>query len=261
MYRRPGIGFKKLIERMNVNGSNNNNDNGNNISQSLPDYLLLADDDTYINIDLLQSYISTRRDLSPNIPLVYSGCLLERTRKKQINIAKTWYVPYGGYGLIFSRGSLERLYHPLYCNTNQNKLITEDDITAILDYEKNHKNMTITQYEQLVCHRIVKDNLLGEKDLYKIGMSISDLAYELSSSKYYCMHSDWLTMYLINYYYLSNLVMGPNNDNNTKLFNRIHPYRDNQECKYNTVSLCNASISHICHYQTPDSMKTLISLL
>ena len=237
--RRPLVGlgnvgtkYRKEIERKDADLDDINR-------KVLPDYLFLVDDDTYININLFQSYI---QDINPSVPMVYSGCLLERTRHTQKNKAKTWYVPYGGYGLIFSRGSLERLFHPLHCNP-------QDNIKPTL-LEDN--DMTLQQFETLACHRILHDNLLDEKKLYRQGMSISDIALELSKRNSYCMHSDWMTMYIINYYYLSNLVP-------QESFNRIHPYKDNYECRYKSVELCDES-SHICHYQTPDSMLNLMRM-
>ena len=88
-------------------------------------------------------------------------------------------------------------------------------------------------------------NYVNEIDTYKQGSSISDIASQLSARDDFCMHSDWLTGYLANYYPLStyNITTGLH----------IHQY-GHKKCKFERSSKCNQS-KHICHYQTPKSMK------
>jgi hypothetical protein len=63
---------------------------------ALPDYLIIADDDTYVNMELFAQYMS---NFDPVIPRAIAGCLV-RTQSTKLNFS----FPYGGYGTIFSRG-------------------------------------------------------------------------------------------------------------------------------------------------------------
>jgi len=192
--RRPGFAIGKRGEAYRNN-------------EDLPDYLILMDDDTYINIDLFVSYMETE---DPSKPLAYAGRIFP--------LQKNYTFPWGGFGVIFSRGSLMRLIQPLHC---------VDDVSHRYSDE----------FETIACERL-NQNVYGERALYKQGMSISDLAYAISSRHYFCMHSDHLTGYLINHYLLSEAAPEFNKGG------RIIKYSGmalNKECYQKT---------HICHKMT-----------
>ena len=132
-----------------------------------------------------------------------------------------------------------------------------------------------------VCNQI-NDNQIGEKAVFKDGMSVSDLQTELATfqpyTKYkewtigFCFHSDWLWGYFSNYYNLSKhsddeFFKDIPRDrmegyNQSQIFYRedklLHPNMrrncDNQRTKLGQK--CVAS-SPICHYQTPKDMTKL----
>jgi len=177
-------------------------------SEELPDYLILIDDDTYINLDLFVSRMETK---DPSIPITYAGHIFK--------LDEDYSFPWGGFGVIFSRGSLIKLIQPLHC---------VDDISYRYSNE----------FETLACERL-NQNTFGEKALFKEGMSISDLAYAISARPYFCMHSDHLVGYFINHYLLSETVsdIDPTSDDRT----RIHSYGrgvNRRGC---------VETSHICH--------------
>jgi hypothetical protein len=64
--------------------------------QVLPDYLIVIDDDTFINVPMVQEYLST---FDPNTPRAIAGCLV-RSPISRVNFT----IPFGGFGMIFSRG-------------------------------------------------------------------------------------------------------------------------------------------------------------
>ena len=145
----------------------------------------------------------------------------------------------------------------------------------------------IDNFTKTVCSR-VDDNRIGEKALFKNGMSVSDLQIEYATfqpyTKYkewttgFCFHSDWLWGYFTNYYDLSqhsddSLFRDVPQDrmeayNQSHMFHREdRPYHnhpdlggncDNQRNEFGRN--CDAS-SPICHYQTPRDMSRLTHLV
>jgi hypothetical protein len=86
---RPTHGFGKVVAQYRAMKETHGD-------QALPDYLLIADDDTYVNMELVGEYLS---NFDNGVPRAIAGCLL-RTPSKQLNFS----FPYGGYGTILSRG-------------------------------------------------------------------------------------------------------------------------------------------------------------
>jgi len=192
--RRVGFGLAKKAEAYRKGGE-------------LPDYLILIDDDTFINIDrFVKRMKAVDNKLVPN---VYAGRLFNFN--DEINF------PWGGFGTIFNRASLELLIQPLYC---------------VDDLSHTYSN----KFEANACSRL-NENLLEEKNVYKSGMSISDLAYAMSARDYFCMHSDHLTGYLVNQYLLSQLNPGGKY--------RIHGYGGKVSRKHS----CSEE-NDICHWMT-----------
>lgn len=218
-------------------------------SMTLPDYLLVVDDDTYINLELFEKSI-LRKALKHSDPVVYAGCLI-RWPPNTFN----WTFPYGGFGTFWNKAALKRFIQPIYCNSKRpkkkrpNKDDDEEDV-----FQKN------------VCQRI-HENLLGERSLFLEGMSVSDLMGTMSAQNPYCMHSDWSQGYFVNYYFLSTKEEAV--DLPTA---RFHPFDGSEivrrgpiklkppsgNCKYNEGYKCKLS-SHSCHRMSGRQMHNLTS--
>ena len=151
--KRPLHGLYKVVQKY------------RNDEMELPDHLIVADDDSYYNIEeFLKQYI----DDTPEKPLVRAGCLV-RMPIHMINFT----FPFGGYGLVFNRPSLKVLMEPIRCPRD-----TE------------------------ICERI-SDNQLGEQPVFQDGMALIDLMQAFASfqpysdfmeekwTTGYCLHSDW----------------------------------------------------------------------
>jgi len=180
-------------------------------TQDLPDYLILLDDDSYVNID---KFLNRMKSKNTTLPYVYAGRIFEFSDKMTF--------PWGGYGVIMNRASLVRFIQPLHC---------------VFDFAHSYgraRNFYSSDFEARACMRM-NLNILDEKSLFNSGMSLSDLAYAMSARNYFCMHSDHLVGYFINHYLLSELVPGGET--------RIHQYGKN---RYETKSFCGER-SHICH--------------
>ena len=83
---RPASAFLQLMQ--NTYNQTNNQTN----HTAFPDYLIIMDDDTYYNMELVSSYLQNN---DPNVPKAIAGCMV---RGDQYSI------PFGGFGLILSRG-------------------------------------------------------------------------------------------------------------------------------------------------------------
>lgn len=96
---------------------------------ALPDYLIFGDDDTYVNIDhIIELFLENparQKDAGmdleamvyppKDVPVVTAGCRVDKP--------VPFNFPFGGYGVFFSRGSLQKLIQPLQCygdNNNNN---------------------------------------------------------------------------------------------------------------------------------------------
>lgn len=75
--------------------------------KALPDFLFLQDDDTYYNMVQTESFL---KDKDPSIPLAEAGCLIRLYESDNFSF------PWGGFGFILSRGAIDNLIRPIYCN-------------------------------------------------------------------------------------------------------------------------------------------------
>jgi hypothetical protein len=246
------------------------------ISSILPDYLFLVDDDTYVNVEIIANQIkselagvTTTNNNNQNImmvptttpttmyPRAYAGCASFDSR---VNIT----VPIGGFAVFLTRGSVLRLITPIFCNRTTTTTNTDDDDDD--DHLLGELEKELRHFQSQVCQRL-QQNILLERDRFVEGMTLSDLSYELSkSAPDFCLNSDWLYAYFINYYYLSDPI--PSHMNSSDGF-LLHPFRDSYAwgrttkgaCLLNTVELCTASneTPHVCHYQTPESMMAIMA--
>ena len=166
----------------------------------LPDYLILGDDDTWINIDALKS--SLPKLYPSREPRAIAGCLV---RFKPLAV-DYFTLPFGGFGLVLTRSTLVHLLRPIDCTFN-NTNHYDPPIESTPPFSKHD------DFEALVCWRL-QQNLIGERDVYRQGMSLLDMMYQYSvaapylqveqwGSKSFCLHSDWVWGYLINYYHMA----------------------------------------------------------
>jgi len=214
----------------------------------LPDYLILVDDDTIVNLSKIQDYLllldssSVEQSISPlSTPVVFAGCRV-RWPINMINFT----FPFGGYGTFFSKGALQRMITPLYCNH------------------------TATGVEQEACERLVLSRKggsnLGESALFKPGMSVGDLMGEFARSDRFCVHSDWAIGYFVNFYNISRHAV-----DDGVWFNQEHRMDDVKEARLHTIdrseiyrpyqchsdgAQCSSS-SLICHRASPEIMRQL----
>ncbi|KAG7363524.1 Fringe-like protein [Nitzschia inconspicua] len=136
-----------------------------------PDYLVIIDDDTYINPQKLRSLIrdyEVRHGTSSDDRVALAGC---KARLRTIEFA------HGGFGLILSRGAILALNDPFLIRGND----------AI----------------QRMLHPWVGNLALqsGRLSLLEIFSSIakhhSFMQHRLWSFPGYCMHSDWVFAYIL----------------------------------------------------------------
>jgi hypothetical protein len=66
----------------------------------LPDYLVVTDDDTYMNLELVTHYLSSSAFADDPQPRAIAGCMI-RSPIHEINFT----IPYGGFGMIFNQGA------------------------------------------------------------------------------------------------------------------------------------------------------------
>ena len=234
----------------------------------LPDYLILADDDTYVNIDTIvktmiiepkehqakgldqeQSWFPTQ-----DVPVVAAGC-----RVRLPDNMGTITFPFGGYGTFFSNGSLKRLIHPLNCDGINSAEFEEGFCTKLLQKDKSTYPM---------------NGLIGEQYFFKPGDSLNQVLYKYSKNvERFCLHSDWFMGYVANFYNISRHTPSINQMNwfdpkkGNVQENRLHQMKDNDitvdseiyrgpsgECKHGTQNACRVG-STVCHYMDSESME------
>jgi ribosomal protein L17 len=186
--------------------------------QRLPDVLVLMDDDSLYNMDLLEQRFSIR---PAGQTLAVAGCRVDFGIINKATKERTEFSYYhGGFGLAMSRQTLELLMNPIDCSFPQSKE---------------------------VC-RLLEQNRIGEYDEFSNGMSMIDLIQEyVANSKFtargkwthgYCMHSDVMVSYMFD------------------LLSNVYPEARLQKLRqcWNTKESCNGAAA-ACHYVTPEIMK------
>jgi len=176
---------------------------------ALPDYLIIVDDDTYINLEHITEYLlkSPQRQAQegisdderyvplPTTPVVFAGC---RIRSPANNIKQT--MPFGGFGTFFSKGSLTRWMEPIRCGSSS------------------------TEFEQAICqkylpssssteHKSEQDTYpfhvtIGEGQFFQSGDSLNQVFHRyIHEMEYFCLHSDWFFGYIANFLNISRHVV------------------------------------------------------
>lgn len=170
--KRPMAGFKKVVQFYRENPQ-----------QLLPDFLIILDDDTYIQMDRVVQYLVSfqkeKYEESQDDNIVLAGCVI-RGRIKRFR----WIFPFGGWGTIFSRGTLQTILTPLYCGQRINGT------------ELTRADRTVD-----ICDKLKKDRI-GEHEVFDDGMSLADVMYAYVMREPYvdqahwslgfCLHSDWV---------------------------------------------------------------------
>jgi hypothetical protein len=179
--------------------------------QDLPDWLIIMDDDTYYNMELFRDQFR-RRDSSELEVSV--GCLV----RQPVHLVNLTF-PYGGFGSVISRGSLAKLFRPIECPSVDN--------------------------DQAICDRL-EENIVGERRYFRNGMSLVELIHAyVSAERYrdvdhwstgYCMHSDWVLGYFVNFYNVSRHVDNPYYE--LVPHARIEPFSEGSEIYRRSEGLC-----------------------
>ena len=217
--------------------------------QSLPDYFIFLDDDGYYNMELFRQFV---QDLDPWEPSTYAGCLIQMPLH-----ATNMTFPFGGFGLILSRGTLMNLIRPVHCGATMT--------------DNSNNNL----FQEHACSQL-QSNMFGEYDSFINGMSVSDLMAAHASrdsyasnnfmeAKYpFCIHGDWMTGYYINYYQLSNKIPNPYFKDRPGFRIRsdlgiVYEANKHANPPRNCLNdrICD-STSQVCHHMSDESMHDLV---
>jgi hypothetical protein len=209
--KRPNDGLQKALRQYQQNHT------------ELPDYLIIMDDDTYINTGSVVKYLNAT--YNSTVPVVIAGCLFGHW--------KNWTHQWGGWSTLISKGALQNLVRPIDCNLRQ-----EDEFT------------------EAACRRLHVD-LFGERRHFKNGMSVGQLIHAyVTAEKYinyknwtdrgFCLHSDHVWGYFFNFYI------------DTKQ-NWMHSYQESvyPSGQCNFIGKNCTTESHICHYVGPKHMHAV----
>ena len=254
----------------------NNNNNGYS-DEGLPDYFIILDDDTYYNMEEFEKNFEGRNSSEE---LFYAGCLV-RDPVHQINFT----FPFGGFGFIFSKGTLRNLFAPIHCpqssssssrSSSSSSSFSSSSMIANDEESTSQIRHPFLHHHSAHCDRIA-ENIVGEKHVFKTGMNLVELIYQyVNAHKYrdvkdwkyddgstggggFCMHSDWVIGYFVNYYNVSRHVMEPFYANVPHA--RIESYKNSEIyrkgtgfCRNEGINNCEEG-SEICHKVTTQFMK------
>eukprot|EP00429_Kryptoperidinium_foliaceum_P011228 CAMPEP_0176003704 /NCGR_PEP_ID=MMETSP0120_2-20121206/1313_1 /TAXON_ID=160619 /ORGANISM="Kryptoperidinium foliaceum, Strain CCMP 1326" /LENGTH=410 /DNA_ID=CAMNT_0017336359 /DNA_START=106 /DNA_END=1338 /DNA_ORIENTATION=- len=202
--------------------------------EALPDYLLMVDDDTYYNLDLFHDTLIHRNPLEP---FVGAGCRVTNGRPDAEDMVV---FPFGGFGLTFSKGTLERFLQPIRADCG-------------------------SEWQELVLSKIQK-NLIGERDLFRDGMNLAELMQRLALmepyqnvsgwTRGYCFHGDWIMAIFTQLYRLhSEYYM------ETLMDSEITVNEDAQVQRTGSCGNLRGNCTRsdlVCHYQRPEDMRRFI---
>jgi len=131
----------------------------------IPDYLLIIDDDTYV--DLGPVITKLRQEFPPEETNLLAGCYFTYMEDW---ISFSW--PTGGFGSFLPKAAIERLMQPVHCN------------------EVDEKGQVADPFSRLVCWRL-QQNDLGEQQFFQDGMSVADLMHQFSAQQPFTNVANW----------------------------------------------------------------------
>ena len=240
-----------------------------NHNAALPDYLILADDDTYVNIETIIQLLmegpanlqAAGKDLEAmvypplSLPVVTAGCRVEGSYSS----------PFGGYGTFFSRGSLEKLIQPLLCS---------EEAT----HHSNTSHSSSSSFEEGSCQKLLHKKKhkypmgvsLGEEAFFEVGNSLNQVFYKYTREvEHFCLHSDQMVGYMANFYNFSRHTTNASGSVYDELHGANQEYRLHQlpnswcnrtkrfgNCLHAGPSTCGPNAT-VCHYMDSASFRNL----
>lgn len=155
----------------------------------LPNYLMVIDDDTYLNVHHIENYLKNSEGNS-NVPrstepVIFAGCRV----RHPVNEMK-WTFPFGGWGIYLSEGALKKWMRSIRCEENKNENI------EICRLYKNPSKSDIT---------------IGEGKYFLNGMNLNEVFKRYLEQEEYCLHGDWFYGYIANFLNISRHVV-PHNE-------------------------------------------------
>jgi hypothetical protein len=252
----------------------------------LPDYLFVVDDDTYVNMDpvleQLLFILFQQHDGSTIKNAHYiAGCL---SRARFMNFS----FPYGGWGTFVSRAALENWMRPIHCTpasttTTTNSSRTETTARRLQEFEEPRPSIEKDPFVSHACGRL-SENRIGEANVFRNGMSVSDLLYAYTMDQAYldvvkwsgpgfCLHSDTAFSYFVHFYRIGVHASVTGQQNRRWSFDedRITGYKgstrflgqqlkgsraEKGQCNHRNDTLCTHE-AELCHYITPERMREL----
>jgi Fringe-like len=224
---------------------------------SIPSYLFIIDDDTYLNMNSILSILQTNHSDgtdSNSSPQLIAGCRYNYPQKEH------FLFPYGGFGTIMSKTAIQNLMKPINCSS----------------YENVQQSTSMDGFEQAACWRL-QQNVMGERQFFQNGMSIGDLMYTFATEYQYtqidswtnghgfCFHSDHALGYFFGYYHIAvpeeQFTVGMQNSSTTTWDTLRYNYGyvsfdgPPEGCKH--IRKRCSSQSSICHYIEPKQMYNL----
>jgi hypothetical protein len=237
--------------------------------ETIPDYLMIIDDDTYINMDTflpaLQQQLHQPNDQNQTEQFsqrlqILGGCIFNHPRGLQ------FYYPHGGYGSIFSKATIRNLLRPIHCPNTNNKNKNDDDET------NSNSQVNVDGFTKMACWRLQQDHF-HELQYFQNGMSVSDLMYNYSTSlsflnvdewndgNGFCFHSDHAFGYFSGFYHLTIpdeiLFDAELSDTVRQEYHYGYSEIDSKsQCSNSYYDHCHRS-DMICHYIQPDQMEQM----
>jgi hypothetical protein len=226
---------------------------------SLPDYLILVQDDTFVNVGTLAD------DLLGQFPAnethVVAGCA------RDIPDHSSAFIYPDMLGTIFTRIALERLLKPIHCHDSTSKGTTSSSSSS----SKNKNTNARSSHSMLACFRL-KFNALGEAAYFHEGMSVLDLMHAYISNRQtvgdYCLHSEHALAFFVNFYHIPVPELDTS-DENFKLKDKIRRQYsiesmlrvddvENDTCEQTHLyGNCDPTSSLFCHQIRPEQMTRL----
>jgi hypothetical protein len=191
--------------------------------------------------------------------------------------------------LFTPSATIQNMMRPIHCESNRSttEILPSTTTAAVAGVATNISSDTTIRKENAhensfnqptLCKR-VNANFIGERSLFKEGMSVADLMYAYATDQPYsqianwttgyCMHSDWMWGFFVNFYNLSAHDENPYFKDIPQArmvgFNESEIYDGkNTALHINRRKVCDmsgnkcvASISPICHYIPPDQMRNM----